>query len=114
MIVFTILGVIALVAGVVGCTLPILPGPPLTYLSLILVSIARAWEAFSPAFLIIMGGITIVVTVLDYILPAAVSRKRGATKVGTFGSIIGMMVGMAVKLGLSGVIGFFFARAALA
>ena len=47
MVALIILGFIFLAAGIVGCVLPIIPGPPLAYASLILVSIARGWEAVS-------------------------------------------------------------------
>jgi len=48
-----ILGFIVLAAGIVGCVLPIIPGPPLAYAALVLLSIARGWEAVSPTVLIV-------------------------------------------------------------
>jgi uncharacterized membrane protein YbaN (DUF454 family) len=40
MAVLIILGFIVLAAGIVGCVLPVIPGPPLAYTALILLSIA--------------------------------------------------------------------------
>ncbi|KPJ83702.1 MAG: hypothetical protein AMS17_17125 [Spirochaetes bacterium DG_61] len=94
MIVLVILGILSLFAGIIGCVLPILPGPPLAYLSLILLSFARRWTSFSPALLIVMGILTVVVTVLDYILPVIYSKKKGASKAGVWGSVIGMIAGI--------------------
>ena len=94
MIVLTVLASISLLAGIVGCILPIIPGPPLAYLSLILLSIAFRWQAFSPTFLIVMGILTVVVTALDFLLPVLMSKKKGAGKAGVWGSVLGMIAGI--------------------
>ncbi|NOY58322.1 MAG: DUF456 family protein [Calditrichaeota bacterium] len=94
MIVLIILGLLVALTGLVGCILPVVPGPPLSFLALILISMAKHWHAFSPQFLYIMAGLTILVTVLDYVVPAAGARKYGASKLGVWGSIIGMFVGL--------------------
>jgi len=88
------LGIVALILGFIGCVVPVLPGPPLAYLGLILVSVARQWEALSREALIIMGILAVVVTVLDYLLPVLFSRKAGASKGATIGSVVGMLVGI--------------------
>ena len=90
------LGFTSVIVGFIGCILPILPGPALSYIALILISIVRDWEAFSPLFLIVMAVITAVVTILDYFLPIITSKKKGASKAGIWGSIIGMIVGIFV------------------
>ena len=95
-LVFSILGGAVLLAGIIGCVLPIIPGPPLVYLSLIFVSIGSGWEAVSPAVLIVTGILAAVITVLDYVLPAMVSRRHGAGRAGTWGSLIGMIAGIIV------------------
>ena len=56
MVVLIVVGAIVLILGVIGCVLPVIPGPPLAYLSLILISIARRWQAFSVATLIVLGS----------------------------------------------------------
>jgi len=95
-VILIIIGFITLLAGLAGCILPILPGPILSYLALILISIVRKWEAFSPLFLILTAAVAVAVTVLDYIIPLVVSRKKGATKAGIWGSVLGMIIGMFV------------------
>ena len=89
-----IIGGILVVVGIVGCVLPVLPGPPISYVSLILLSLAYRWKAYSTNFLIVMGIITVVVTVLDFILPVYLPKRYGASKYGIWGSIIGMLAGM--------------------
>ena len=88
-----ILGLLVSLTGFVGCIVPIIPGPPLSFLALIILSFAKNWEPFSPAFLICMAVLTIAVFVLDYIIPAGGARKYGASKSGVWGSIIGMPLG---------------------
>lgn len=94
MIALIVLGFIVLAAGIIGCVLPIIPGPPLAYAALLLLSIARGWEAFSPAALIVLGVAAAAVTVMDYLMPLITSKWKGAGKAGIWGSIAGMVVGM--------------------
>ncbi len=93
MLLLVILGFILVAAGIIGCVLPVVPGPPLVYLAIILLSIARKWEAFSPAFLIVMGCIALVVTAIDYVLPLFTAKKYGASKYGVWGAVAGMLIG---------------------
>lgn len=94
MIVLIILGLLFALIGLVGCILPVIPGPPLSFFALIILSYAKNWEPFSSTFLIIMAGLTIVVTILDYVVPASGAKKYGASKLGVWGSIIGMLFGL--------------------
>ena len=94
MIILVILGFVCLLAGIIGCVLPVIPGPPLSYAALILLSIAHKWEAFSPTVLIVLGAAAAAVTVLDYVIPIVTSRRKGASKAGIWGSVIGMFAGM--------------------
>jgi len=94
MIVLIILGLLFALIGLVGCILPVIPGPPLSFFALIILSYAKNWEPFSSIFLIIMAGLTIVVTILDYVVPASGAKKYGASRLGVWGSIIGMLFGL--------------------
>lgn len=94
MMVLIILGVICLIIGIIGCIVPGIAGPPFSFLALILLSFARGWEPFSARFLLIMAGITIVVTALDFIVPALGAKKFGASKAGFWGAVIGLFGGL--------------------
>lgn len=89
-----ILGFILIILGILGCILPAIPGPPLNYLALILLQTARDGNTFSTNELIFWGVITIVVTVIDYIVPIAGAKKFGASKTGLWGSVIGLLAGL--------------------
>ena len=45
-------------------------------------------------FLVVMTGLAVLVTVLDYIVPLTGAKKYGASKIGILGSIIGMFIGL--------------------
>jgi uncharacterized protein YqgC (DUF456 family) len=89
-----ILGSLCALAGIVGCILPIVPGPPISFLALILLSLAKNWEPFSPTFLFIMGGLAVLVSILDYVVPVVGAKKYGASKPGIWISMIGMLIGV--------------------
>jgi len=94
MIVLIIFGLLLALIALVGCILPFIPGPPLSFLALIILSYAKDWEPFTSTFLIIMAGLTILLTTLDYVVPAAGAKRYGASKLGMWGSITGMLIGL--------------------
>ena len=65
-----IIGLILAIAGMVGCILPIIPGPILSFCALILLSWIKNWQIFSQTFLIVMGILTALLIILDYVAPA--------------------------------------------
>jgi len=87
-----LIGIVIGLAGLAGCIVPGIPGPPLNYVALLFVQ----WAArpFSVAVLAGWAVITVVVTALDYWLPVWTARRFGATRQGILGSIIGMVIGM--------------------
>lgn len=89
-----VFGLILALAGIIGCILPIIPGPIFSFLALILLSWTKNWQVFSLTFLIVMGSLTALLIVLDYIAPALGAKKYGASKSGLWGSVIGMIIGI--------------------
>jgi uncharacterized protein YqgC (DUF456 family) len=90
------LGVLFLLAGLAGCVLPILPGPPLSFAGLICLWWARGFAAntFDGTTVIIAAVAAVVTTILDYVTPVLGARKFGASKLGVWGSVIGMIIGI--------------------
>jgi uncharacterized protein YqgC (DUF456 family) len=87
------IGIIAIVVGFLGCIVPIVPGPPISYVGLLLMQLTSNYS-FESNFLMIWAGVTIGVTVLDYVVPAWGTKKYGGSKWGIWGSIIGLFIGM--------------------
>ena len=86
-------GVILLIVGFIGCFIPVLPGPPLTYIGLLLLQLSSN-PPFSTEFMLFWLFITIVVTVLDYVIPILGTKKLGGSKWGIIGSGVGLVVGI--------------------
>lgn len=82
-----------MIVGIIGCLVPVLPGPPFSFLGLILLHISR-FGHFSTPTLITMGVITVVVTIMDYIVPVWGTRQLGGSKYGTRGATVGLVIGL--------------------
>lgn len=99
------IGLLMAVLAVVGSVIPVIPGPPLGFAALLVISFAKSWEPFSSWFLIATGGLTLLVSILDYLLPAEGARRYGASRFGVIGAILGMAVGFLVMPPLGIVLG---------
>lgn len=88
-----VIAFILLLVGIIGCIVPGLPGVPIAYAGL---WVAQATERvdFNWQFLLVWGIIVIVISVLDYIVPAWGTKHYGGTKWGVWGSTIGVFVGL--------------------
>lgn len=88
-----ILGALCLLAGLVGCILPVLPGVPLAYAGIWLLH-ATSKVQFSWRFLIIWGVVTAVVQILDAVVPIWGTKVMGGSKAGVRGSTLGLIAGL--------------------
>lgn len=87
-----VIGIILMLIGILGCLLPFLPGPPLSYIALLIQQL-RSDPPYTAKFLWIWAGITIVVVVLDYVIPLYGTRRFGGSKYGIWGCTIGLIAG---------------------
>lgn len=88
-----IASILLIVIGLIGAVVPVLPGPPLSFVGLLIVHFTRFAE-FETSTLWILGFLAALVQVLDYIVPAWGTKKFGGTKHGAWGSIIGLIIGL--------------------
>jgi uncharacterized protein len=86
------LGALFIAIGLVGCIAPVIPGPPLSYFGLLLMQL-KTNPPFSLEFMLILAGITLAITIIDYMLPVWGAKKFGAGKWGVWGSIFGLILG---------------------
>lgn len=88
-----ILAFLFLVVGIIGCVVPGLPGTPIAYAGL---WIAQATDRvdFGWKMLLVWGIVTLVITVMDYVVPAWGTKHFGGSKWGVWGSTIGVFVGL--------------------
>ena len=75
-IILIILGSLCLIVGLLGCILPIIPGPPISYAGLLLLHITDKAQ-FSTSQLLIWLFLVVIVQVLDYFTPMIGSKYSG-------------------------------------
>ena len=89
----SILAVVCGLTGVAGCFLPVLPGPPVAYLGLLLVH-WTVYAQFSGEYLALWAVLTGAVTLADYLLPAWITGRLGGSRQATRGAAIGTVAGL--------------------
>ena len=92
-----IFAIICAILGVIGSVVPGLPGPPLSWVGLLLVYFAGnrgECEPVTGTFLLVWLGITTLVTILDYVVPGWFAKKTGGHKEASWGAIVGLFAGM--------------------
>jgi len=97
------LGAICIFIGVLGSFVPVIPGPPLSWIGLLLFQYTSN-VAFSPIFIGVTGVIALLATLLDYYLPVLGTKKYGGSKGGVWGAIMGLL--FAVFFPVFGPLGF--------
>lgn len=100
-VVLIILAILAGIIGIAGSILPGLPGPPISWAGLLILHLwgngtDAAGNPMTTKFLLIWLAITIVVCIIDYVVPAYFTRITGGSKAAGRGAIIGLIVGMFV------------------
>jgi len=88
-----ILGGLFILAGIIGCIVPLLPGPPLSYIGFLVLQL-KSDPPFSTQFLLSWAVVVIVVTLLDYFVPAYGTKKLGGSKYGIWGCTLGLFIGI--------------------
>ena len=84
---------VLLLRGLAGCIIPVIPGLPLCYAGLLLLSFSMQVDV--PLwFLILWAVVVIAIQVLDFYLPVWGTKKYGGTKYGMWGSTIGLIAGI--------------------
>ncbi len=87
------LGIALIIIGLIGCIVPVLPGPPISFLALLALEYSK-WGPFNSDLLWTFGFIAIAVTVLDYIVPIWGTKKFGGSRAGIWGAAIGLVIGL--------------------
>lgn len=94
-VVIVIGGAILLLAGIVGCVAPVIPGPPISYGALLLLLLHKsASSSLTPRLLIILGVAVALVTLIDFLLPIWGTKRSGGTKAGQNGSLAGLILAL--------------------
>ena len=104
--VLLIIGFLCIITGLLGSFLPVLPGPSISWVGLALLYFTKA----VPANYWILGIallITIIISVLDYVIPAKGTKQFGGSSYGIWGTNIGLVVGIFAPIPFGFLIGPF-------
>ncbi len=100
---WTVITLLIMAIGLVGTVLPVIPGILLIYAGYLLYGFATGWEAYGLIAIVGWSVVTALVLLLDVFAGAIGARKYGATRFGTWGSLIGGVIG-ALAAGFPGLI----------
>ena len=92
-IIVLLIAVLLSLTGIVGAIVPALPGPPLSFASLLTVYFICP-GTISTELLIWMLVLTIIVSVLDYVAPIWITKVGGRSKAAIWGSTLGLTAGL--------------------
>lgn len=91
--IFLCLAIALNIVGIIGCFIPMIPGPPISFLGLVTIY-CLSDDQISPWALTFYGIITIITVILDYVIPSLGVKYFGGTKYGKWGSFIGTLIGL--------------------
>ena len=94
-IIIDILAIIAAIAGIAGCLIPAIPGPPLSYASILLLYLFNNQDyEITGRFLIIWIVLVAAATIFDYVAQPYLTKVTGGSKLAVRCSIAGLIAGM--------------------
>lgn len=91
-----VLAIILAVIGIIGSIVPGLPGPPLSWVGLLLAFLSHKMGGADMTLttVLIWLAVTVIVSILDYTVPAKFTKLAGGSKAGSQGALIGMLIGI--------------------
>ena len=98
-----LIAIALMIAGVVGCFVPVLPGPPLAWLGALYYGWQIGWEKISPFWLVTMFIVALIGASADWWMGWLGAKKGGASAGGQIAALFGGLIGLIV-LGLPGMI----------
>ncbi len=106
--VLIILAFICLIVGILGAIIPGLPGPPISWVGLLLASLTP-FVSCSTALLVVTAVLALIITVLDYLVPSPSTKRQGGSKYGIWGCNIGLVISIiGLPFGPQGLLGVIF------
>ena len=89
-----ILAIGLMAAGLVGTVVPMIPGLPLLFAGAWIAAFIGNYEEIGIFTLVVLGTLTVIGLVIDWVAQSLGAKKAGATKLGIVGSLIGTVVGI--------------------
>ena len=88
-----ILAILAGVVGIAGSIIPGLPGPPISWVGLLLLFL---WgpEEVPTKTLVIWGVVMVAVSIIDYVVPMYFTKMTGGSRYAERGAMVGLLLGI--------------------
>lgn len=100
-----IMAFVCLLLGIIGSVAPGLPGPPISWVGLLMAGFTP-WVETTPTLLIVTGAIAVAITLFDYIIPSLTTKRMGGSKYGVWGCNIGLIISIfGLPFGPTGLLG---------
>lgn len=94
-IILFILGLVICLIGITGSFVPMIPGPFVSWLAILILNLTDAVE-FNLNFVLITLSVAVSVGLIDYLIPIIGVKKLGGSKSGQVGAIIGLVLGVLI------------------
>ncbi len=98
-----LLTMIIFLAGIVGTMLPVMPGPVLIWLGMLVYGLFTGFENLSFYFFFLQGLAALLVMAVDYAATAVGTKKFGGSRISIWGAVIGLFAGI-ILLGPIGLV----------
>ena len=91
--VIIILAILAGVVGIAGSIIPGLPGPPISWVGILLLFL---WgpEDVPTKTLVIWGVVMVAVSIIDYLVPMYFTKMTGGSRFAERGAMVGLILGI--------------------
>lgn len=89
-----VVALVLMILGIIGSVLPIVPGPMLSFVGLLVYYIFQENEILTLGPILFFASGMLVLVVADYLFPLLGVRFLGASKKGQWGAVIGAILGI--------------------
>ncbi|MEQ8174448.1 MAG: DUF456 domain-containing protein [Syntrophomonadaceae bacterium] len=89
-----IIVIILMLVGIAGIIFPVLPGSGLIFIAIAAYGWYEGFQVITGKYLVVMGALTVLAMTLSYLSTVWGAKYTGAGKAGTWGALLGLLVGL--------------------
>lgn len=93
-----VLGVLAILLGLVTLIVPAVPGSAIVYIGILLIAWADGFQRIGPVMVVLLGILAVVASLVDNVAGVLGARYGGASAWGLLGATVGAVAGLAFGL----------------
>ena len=101
-IILFVSGLILCLIGITGSFVPVIPGPFISWLAILIINLTDAVE-FNLNFVLITLSVAVAIGLIDYLIPIIGVKKLGGTKSGQVGTFVGLVLAI-IMIGPFGIL----------